>query len=378
MISFRILKQSKKSRARLGILKTPHGVIETPAFVPVATQGVVKTLTHAQVESTKTQLAIANTYHLYLRPGQDVIKKAKGLHAFTGWKKPLMTDSGGFQVLSLGFGQDYGIGKIMKHSSKEEITLGKQPKRMEITDTGVWFRSIIDGSRHFIGPKESIKIQEALGADIMFAFDEATSPLADYEYTKKSLVRSHEWEKQCLKVRKSKQALFGIVQGGKFKDLRIESALYIGSLPFDGFGIGGEYGSDKKKMVQMIEWVTDELPKEKPRHLLGIGYIEDIPKIIKAGVDTFDCIVPTHYARRGFAFTSRGKLDVRKRTFLNDRKPLDPACRCEVCERYSRSYITHLLRAGEITGMSLLTIHNLFYFNTFVSNLRAQIKKGLI
>ena len=227
----------------------------------------------------------------------------------------------------------------------------------------------------FIGPKESIKIQEAIGADIIFAFDECTSPVADYFYTKKSLEKTHRWAEICLKTKRTDQALYGIVQGGKFDDLRTESAKFIGSLPFDGFGIGGEFGDEKHTMTDMLELTLPYLPEGKPRHLLGIGHLEDIPKIMQSGVDTFDCIVPTHYARHGVAFTSKGRLDMRKTVFLNDSKPLDPSCECQTCKNYTRTYITHLLKADEITALKLLTFHNLFYFNSYVAKLREEIKK---
>jgi len=384
MINFRILKRSKKSKARLGIIETEHGVIETPCLVPVATQAVIKTLTSEEVEETKSQILICNTFHLHLRPGEEIIGKSGGLHQFMNWKKPLMTDSGGFQVFSFGFGKDFGMGKILKnnHSTKlliPKIEAGQQPKFLKITEKGVFFSSPLDGKKLFLGPRESIEIQEKLGADIIFAFDECTSPIADYEYTKKSLERTHKWAIECLKAKSSKlkaQSLFGIVQGGKFKDLRKESAKFFSSLPFDGFGIGGEFGDDKRIMIQMLNWVIPELPERKPCHLLGIGYLEDIPKIIKAGVDTFDCIVPTHYGRRGIAFTSAGKLDLKKYNFLKEKEPLDKKCSCFVCQNYKRNYISHLLRANEITALKLLTFHNLFFFNNFVEKIREKIKKG--
>jgi len=387
MLAFKVLKQSKKSQARLGILKTEHGVIETPCLVPVATQAVVKTLESQEVKATKTQLLICNTYHLHLKPGEAIIKKAGGLHHFMNWPGPLMTDSGGFQVFSLGFGRDFGTGKILKNGQPAQILLrkieaGQQPKLLKITGQGVYFRSFVNGQEIFLGPKESIKIQQKLGADIIFAFDECTSPIADFAYTEKSLVRTHQWAKICLTAKKTKQALFGIVQGGRFKDLRVESARFIGGLPFEGFGIGGEFGSDKKKMLQMLDWVVRELPLEKPRHLLGIGYLDDIPEIIKRGVDLFDCSVPTHYARRGIAFTSYGKLDLAQSKFLHPlaggKEPLDKKCGCFVCQNYKRNYISHLLRAKEITGLKLLTFHNLYFFNTFVEKIRSQIKQGKI
>jgi len=378
MIKFKIIKKSKISKARLGIIETNHGVVETPCLVPVATQAVIKTLNSEEVLETKSQILICNTFHLHLRPGEEIIKRAGGLHKFMNWKRPLMTDSGGFQVFSFGFGKDLGMGKILKNKAYSNIEYGQQPKFLKITDKGVFFRSPLDGKKLFLGPKESIKIQEKLGADIIFAFDECTSPAADYKYTKNSLLKTHKWAEICLKVKKFNQALFGIIQGGKFKDLRIESARFFASLPFDGFGIGGEFGNDKKIMIKMLNLVIKEFPKEKPRHLLGIGYLEDIPKIIKAGVDTFDCIVPTHYARRGIAFTSVGKLDLKKSIFLKEKEPLDKKCSCSVCQNYKRNYICHLLRANEITAMKLLTFHNLYFFNNFVEKIRREIKKGKI
>ncbi|HEY4518868.1 MAG TPA: tRNA guanosine(34) transglycosylase Tgt [Candidatus Paceibacterota bacterium] len=400
MLSFTILKKSKKSGARAGVLKTAHGEVETPTLVPVATAASVKTLSSEEVLQTKTQILISNTFHLHTKGADKLIKSSGGLHKFMSWPKPLMTDSGGFQVFSLGFGKDFGVGKIIKHNTNlrmrandtnsmriaryerahtninEVVGFNQQPKHVKITAEGVRFRSPINGDELFLGPRESIKIQEAIGADIIFSFDECPPPLADYAYNKQAIARTHEWAKICLKTKKSRQALFGIVQGGKYKDLRIESARFIGGLPFDGFGIGGEFGAEKKTMEQMIGWVNQNLPEEKPRHLLGIGYPEDIPKIIKKGVDTFDCIVPTHYARRGFAFTSAGRLDLGKAVFLKDKKPLDANCECRICQNYRRNYICHLERTKEITAMNLLTFHNLYFFNSFIEKIRKDIKNG--
>ncbi|MBI3638249.1 tRNA guanosine(34) transglycosylase Tgt [Candidatus Wolfebacteria bacterium] len=382
-MEFKILKKSKKSRARLGILKTPHGEIETPSLVPVATQATIKTLSSDEVLKTKSQILISNTFHLHLKPGEKIVKSAGGLHKFMNWNKPLMTDSGGYQVFSLGFGKDYGTGKIMKGGrvnnfspKRIAIEIGQQPRSIKITNDGVYFNSPIDGKKIFIGPKESIKIQESLGADIIFAFDECTSPMADYEYTKKSLLKTHKWTKICLESQRTSQSLFGIVQGGKFKDLRIESSKFIASLPFGGFGIGGEFGDNKKIMTKMIDWVINELPDAKPRHLLGIGHMEDIPEIIKSGVDLFDCTLPTHYGRRGIAFTSASRLNLNKSIFLKEKKVLDKKCGCDVCKNYKRNYISHLLRAKEITGMKLLTFHNLYFFNSYVKRIREGIKRG--
>lgn len=382
-MNFKILKKSNKSRARLGFLETDHGVVETPCLVPVATQGVIKTLDSKEVEETKSQILISNTFHLHLKPGEKIIEKSGKLHKFMNWKKPLMTDSGGYQVFSLGFGTDFGLpAKILSEKFSagkvSKILLGQQPKKIKINDDGVIFRSPINGDELFIGPKESIKIQEKLGADIIFTFDECTPPLANFNYVKKSLEKTHKWAKQCLKIKKSNQALYGIVQGSRFKDLRIESAKIIGSLEFNGFGIGGEFGNNKKEMGQMIEWVVDELPEKKPRHLLGVGYLEDMELIIRSGVDTFDCTVPTHYARRGIAFTSEGKLNLNQTKFLKRQESLDKNCICPVCLNYKKDYICHLLKAKEITGMKLLTFHNLCYFNASVEKIKNKIKKGEI
>ncbi|MBM3281599.1 MAG: tRNA guanosine(34) transglycosylase Tgt [Candidatus Harrisonbacteria bacterium] len=377
MIGFRAEKMSGKSRARLGVLETPHGVIETPAFVPVATQGTVKTLTAEQALATGSQLLICNTFHLHLKPGEEVVQAQGGLHEMMKWPRPLMTDSGGYQVFSLGFGMDHNERKVMKAEIENKVKAGAKPKNIKITEDGVYFRSPINGDEIFISPKESIRIQEVLGADIIYAFDECTPPSANYEYTKKSLVKTHRWAKESLEARRGEQAIYGIVQGGKYMDLREESARHIASLGFDGFGIGGEFGADKETMRQMIETVVTHLPEEKPRHLLGIGYPEDIPIAIAAGVDTFDCIVPTHFARHGVAFTAVGKLDLNKTVHLKDASVIEAGCGCATCAAgYSKGYITHLLRAKEILGFTLITMHNLHYFNMLVAGYREKIKNG--
>jgi len=378
-MEFQILKRSKRSRARLGVLKTPHGEVETPALVTVATQASIKTLTSEQAAAAGSPLVICNTLHLHLKPGEAVIKRAGGLHKFMNWPRPIMTDSGGFQVFSLGFGLDHGMGKVLKEKSGAKVTARQQPKLLKIDDDGVRFTSYLDGRQVFMGPKDSIRIQEALGADIIFAFDECTSPVADHEYTARSLRRTHRWARICLDAQKrSDQALYGVVQGGRFEDLRRESARVLGALPFPGFGIGGEFGDDKKQMAKMIGWVVDELPAAKPRHLLGIGHPEDIAAVVKAGADTFDCTVPTHYARHGTAFTAAGRLDLNQSRFLRDGAPLDRSCDCRVCRNYSRRYICHLFRNKEVTALSLLTFHNLHHFNALVRRVREDIKRGRI
>ncbi|MDP3882721.1 MAG: tRNA guanosine(34) transglycosylase Tgt [Candidatus Staskawiczbacteria bacterium] len=389
-ISFKILKKSKKSRARLGFLETEHGVVETPCLVPVATQAVIKTLDSKEVEETKSQILISNTFWLHLRPrlrqgfggqgGERVIEKAGGLHKFMNWKKPLMTDSAGFQVFSLGFGKDFGLTKFIggKDEGKKEIVKNQKSRAVKITKDGVFFKSPINGDELFIGPKESIKIQEKLGADIIFAFDECTPPLANKEYIKDSIKKTHEWARICLKEKKSKQALFGIVQGSEFKDLRIESAKFIGGLDFDGFGIGGDLWRERSGTKKILRYVIPNLNEKKPRHLLGVGHLKNIEDIIKEGIDLFDCTVPTHYARHGIAFTSEGRLDMRKAKFSNKNEPLDKNCTCNVCMNYKKDYICHLLRAKEITALKLITFHNLCYFNDFVENIRQKIKRAEI
>ncbi len=374
MFTFKILKRSKISGARTGIISTPHGDIETPSFVPVATRATVRTLESDEVLAAGSQVLICNTYHLHVAPNEGVVKKMGGLHKFMRWSGPLMTDSGGFQVFSLGFGTDHGVGKILKHQPEKSIAEGTQPRSVKITEDGVHFRSPVDGTKLFLGPKESIRIQETLGADIIFAFDECPSPLVDEKYMRVSMERTHRWAERCLDLKKNDaQALYGIVQGGRFLSLRTKSARAIGALPFDGFGIGGEFGYDKRSLLRMLSAVNKILPEHKPRHVLGVGHPEDFPYLAKAGGDTFDCIAPTHYARRGIIFTSLGRLNIRNRRFLNDKKPLDTRCTCDICKTYTRSYISHLMRMHEITGMKLASYHNLHFFNARAKELRRRI-----
>lgn len=375
MIDFRIVKKSRTSRARLGVLSTPHGDIETPALVSVATQAAVKAVTAEQARTAGVRMLIANTFHLHLKPGGDIVNKQGGVHKFMDWRGPMMTDSGGFQVFSLGFGLDHGVGKMLRVPSATTVTTGAKPKGIKIKEDGVEFRSPVDGSKVFIGPKESVRIQENIGADIMFAFDECTPPLADEAYTAASLERTHRWERMSLEARRTKQAMFGIVQGGRFRALREASAHAVGAMGFDGFGIGGEFGDDKRTMTEMLKWVVNVLPETQPRHLLGIGHPDDIVRIIKSGMDTFDCTAPTHYARHGTAFTSTGRIDLQKRKFLTDKKPIDPKCGCETCATVSRGYVCHLFKAKEVGALTLLSIHNLHYFHSLVADARLAIKK---
>ena len=389
-MKFKILKKSKKSKARLGVIKTKNGVLHTPAFFPVATKACIKTLDSADIKNIGFEGILANTYHLMLQPGSEIIKKQGGLHKFMNFKGVIATDSGGFQVFSLGKCLEQGVGKIV---GKTRIEKPKQPSLVKIRDEGVWFKSHIDGKEYFLSPEKSMKIQQELGADIIFAFDEPASPLDNQKQTEKSMNRTHDWAERCLKQFKKNsskrddrpilnQGLFGIVQGGKYKKLREKSARFIGGLDFDGFGIGGSYsnayGDSKKNMLRVLDITIPLLPEEKPRHLLGIGYLEDLEITIKKGIDLFDCVHPTRMARHGIAFTSQGKLNMRKAIFLKDKTPLDKKCSCSVCQNYSRGYICHLFRTKEITAMRLLTIHNLCFFKNYMENVRTRLAAGTL
>lgn len=395
MIDFTLLKTSRKSKARLGILQTTHGEVLTPSLVPVATNATIKALRSDEVLATGSQMLISNTYHLHVTAGEKVIKSAGGINKFMHWPRPTMTDSGGFQVFSLGFGRDLGVGKVAAKPSQKKsfpdkleraIDKGNQPNAVKITDDGVHFRSPLTGEELFLGPKESMAIQEKIGADIIFAFDECTPPKVTRNYMEISLERTHRWAKQCIAAKKSDQALYGIVQGSIFKEMRQGSARFINKLSenggFAGFGIGGDLGdalgTSKITTRQVLDWTLPLLDAKKPRHLLGIGKLADIETIVKAGVDTFDCTVPTHYARRGIAFTSSGELNLNKAQFLKDKNPIDAKCDCLVCVNYRRTYIAHLIRANEITGGALITFHNLYFFNAYVAKIRKKIEQGML
>lgn len=379
MVSFTILKESTKSRARLGVIETPHGIIETPSFVPVATRGAIRLLTNDETYRAGTQVAIANTYHLHIAPGEDIVAKHGGLHNFMHWNKPLLTDSGGFQVFSLGFGNDHGVGKILKEKPQDTLEEHATPKKVRIIEDGVHFQSPKDGTKLFLSPESSIAIQEKLGADIIFAFDECPSPLAGREYLEQSIERTHRWAARCVAAHtRADQALYGIVQGGAHKDLREHSARTLSTMDFGGFGIGGEFGYGKDEMATMLAIVADILPKEKPRHLLGVGHPEDFTYIIQNGMDTFDCIAPTHYGRHGMAFTSASRVDLRKTTSLDDERPIDTECSCYTCTTHSRAYVAHLIRAHDYTGHTLTSIHNVHYLNTLAAQLREKIKNDEI
>lgn len=373
---FEIIKQSTKSSARLGLLTTPHGQIETPNFIPVGTQATVKALTPRDLKEIGAQIVFANTYHLWLRPGEETIKNLGGLHQFMGWDKPIITDSGGFQVFSLGFGLEQGVGKIAnifpEESRSSKLKSGKS--LVEIDNDGVTFRSHLDGSILRLTPEKSIKIQEDLGADIILAFDECTSPLNDYDYTKKAMERTHRWAKICLDARtRNDQALWGIIQGGAFEDLRKESSRFISFLPFDGFAIGGSLGKSKEEMHQVLDWSIPLLPEDKPRHLLGIGGLDDIVEGVKRGIDLFDCVIPTRLARNQTALSSRGELHLMNSEFKNDALPIEENCQCYSCRNFSLAYLNHLFHANEILGIELTTIHNVSFMMEYMRKIREKI-----
>ena len=390
-LKFEIHKELENGLGRIGTIHTPHGDIETPAFVAVGTKGTVKSLTPEQVSETGVQTIIANTYHLYLEPGDENIKKMGGLHKAMNWNGPLMTDSGGFQVFSLGVAFGKGISKIAHNKEKEILLTEKTESGAEgnedeakattvrIDPNGVMFRDHSKGDAHYFTPEKSIDIQHNLGADIIFAFDECTSPHEPLHYQKEALERTHRWAKRSLEYHKSKpnadkQALFGIVQGGRDETLRKESAEFIGSLDFDGFGIGGSF--DKEDMNKAVEWCNSILPKEKPRHLLGIGEPEDLFMAVENGCDLFDCVAPTRIARNGGIYTKEGKINLLNQKFREDMDPLDSGCECYTCKNFTRSYIAHLFHAKEMLGSTLASIHNIYFLAHLVDGMRESIKNG--
>jgi queuine tRNA-ribosyltransferase len=385
-ISFEIQKELPGTLARAGKIKTPHGDILTPAFVAVGTKGTVKGLTPEQLLDTGVQTIIANTYHLYLDPGPEAVEKMGGLHKMMDWQGPLMTDSGGFQVFSLGVAYKKGIGKVSKPQEKgtEEIALPENadeedaPKIAKIDPNGVMFRAHDSGDAHYFTPEKSIDIQHKLGADIIFAFDECTAPNESEHYQAEALDRTHRWAKQSLEYHKKspnaeRQALFGIVQGGRSEKLRKESAEFIGALDFDGFGIGGSF--EKEDMDKAVEWVNGILPKEKPRHLLGIGEPSDLFMAVERGCDLFDCVAPTRLGRNGGFYTKQGKKNIFNKEFREDLSPLDE-CECYTCRHFTRAYVAHLFHAKEMLAGVLASIHNIHFLANMVQRMREEMLTG--
>ena len=376
--------KSQSNHARTGLLKLKHGVVKTPELMPVVTKATVKALTSDDLLKMGAQILICNTYHLMLQPNADVISELGGLHRFMNWDRPIVTDSGGFQAFSLGLGKEHAVGKMFfpGEGYQQSKPHGKSITRM--TDKGIYFRSIYDNSRQFLSPEKSIEIQEKLGADMILVLDECTSPLSDKDYTKKSLERTHEWAKTCLDIHKTDQALVGIVQGGHWQDLRKRSAKYIASLDFDGYAIGGSLGKSKKDLHNVLDWVIPILPEDKPRHLLGIGVVEDIFESVERGIDLFDCVSPTRIARSGYSHiapplgTKKNKFRIKISSinYTIDQKPLDPNCECEICKNYSRAYINHLFRTNELIGYNLISYHNLFFMLELMRGIRQAIDEN--
>ncbi len=403
MLKFTIDAKVPNGRGRAGTIQTPHGIIETPAFIPVGTKATLKALTPEQVrDAVGAQAILANTYHLYLQPGTEVLEKAGGLGKFMNWQGPTFTDSGGFQAFSLGGAKNDRKSKIAKgtvegalndldeneirnggsfeNGDENEKSLAEKIPMATVDDDGVTFRSIIDGSSHKFTPERSIEIQHSIGADIIFAFDECLLPLDPYEKQKKAVHRTFEWAKRCLvrhkelNAKKSAISLLGIVQGGRHEDLRKESARTIGAMDFDGFGIGGSF--DKEDIGIAVGWVCDELPENKPRHLLGIGEPADLILGIENGIDTFDCVAPTRLGRNGSAYTHAGRINLLNAKYILDFTPIDPKCGCYACTKYTRAYIAHLFRAKEMLAATLTSIHNLYFLVNLVKEARKAIVEG--
>lgn len=350
-IQFELIKTCKQSGARLGRLHTPHGVIDTPIFMPVGTQATVKAMTPEELEDMEAQIILSNTYHLFLRPGHELVEKAGGLHKFMNWHHPILTDSGGFQVFSLG-------------------------DLRKITEEGVEFRSHLDGAKHFLSPERAIEIENALGADIIMAFDECAPYPAERDYVKKSLERTSRWAARCKEAHKKpdQQALFGIVQGGMYPDLRKQSAEEITAIGFPGYAIGGlSVGEPKPMMYEILEQTTPYLPEDKPRYLMGVGSPDDLLEGVLRGVDMFDCVLPTRIARNGTAMTSVGKVVIKNAKYYDDFSPLDPNCGCYTCRNYTKAYLRHLYKADEILSSRLMTYHNLFFLIELMKNVRQAI-----
>ena len=352
-VTYELIKKDAHCKARRGVVTTPHGTIQTPVFMPVGTAATVKAMRPEQVEELGAEIILSNTYHLYLRPGHEIVKEAGGLHKFMNWNKPILTDSGGFQVFSLG-------------------------DLRKITEEGVEFRSFIDGSKHMLTPEKSIEVQTALGSDIMMAFDECAPYPADREYVKNSLERTTRWLKRCKEAHKNteKQALFGIMQGGMYQDLRKQSAEEIVELDLPGYAIGGlSVGEPKEEMCEVLDYCVDYLPENKPRYLMGVGTPDYLFEGVERGIDMFDCVLPTRIARNGTAMTSHGKVNIKNAKYERNFTPLDPECDCYTCRNYSKAYIRHLFKSNEIMSSMLLSNHNLHFLVNTMKNIRKAIEE---
>ena len=349
-VTYELLHVDKTTGARRGIVHTPHGDIQTPIFMPVGTQATVKSMTVEELKENGAQIILSNTYHLYLRPGSKLVKKAGGLHNFMRWDRPILTDCGGFQVFSLS-------------------------DLRTITEEGVEFKSHLDGSKHFFSPEKVMEIEEDLGADIIMSFDECCPYPSTYEYTKNSMERTTRWAKRCKEAHKTDQALFGIIQGGFYEDLRKKSAEDLIALDFPGYAIGGiSVGEPKEEYLKMLKYTAPLMPENKPRYLMGVGSPDYLLESAMAGIDMCDCVLPTRIARNGTAMTSHGKVVVRNATYAEDFSPLDPECDCYTCRNYTRAYIRHLIKCNEILGVRLLSIHNIKFLTNLMERVRIEIE----
>ncbi len=351
-LKFEVLYKSKACKARIGKITTAHGEFETPVFMPVGTQATVKAVSREELDQISARIILANSYHLYLRPGHRIVERLGGLHKFMSWPHSILTDSGGFQVYSLA-------------------------KLRQVTEDGVIFQSHLDGSRHFIGPKEAMEIQEALGADIIMAFDECVPYPAEYEYVLKSVDLTSSWAMKCIEYKtRTDQALFGIVQGGMYPELRERSATALVKMDFDGYALGGlSVGEDSRTRAQIIEATQAFLPEDKPVYLMGVGKPLDIIEAVLLGVDMFDCVLPTRVARNGTLFTSKGKISIKNAQYVDDERPVDENCGCYTCSNYSRAYLRHLFMAKELLAYRLNTIHNLYYYSALMQEIRTAIRQ---
>ncbi|MGQ9556847.1 MAG: tRNA guanosine(34) transglycosylase Tgt [Desulfurispora sp.] len=352
-VTYTLIKSDPHSRARAGILHTPHGDVPTPVFMPVGTQATVKTMTPEEVYQVGGRMILSNTYHLYLRPGHELVRRAGGLHRFMNWTGPILTDSGGFQVFSL-----------------------SSLRRVE--EDGVRFRSHIDGSEHFFSPEFAVQIQEALGSDVAMVFDECAPYPCDYEYARRAMLRTTRWAERCLKAHtRPDQALFAIVQGVTYRDLREESARQLVAMNFPGYAVGGlSVGEPKSLMYEVLDYTVPLLPENKPRYLMGVGSPDCLVEGVARGIDMFDCVLPTRIARNGTVFTRQGRLVVRNAEYREDFTPLEEGCTCYTCRNFTRAYIRHLIKANEILGLRLTTIHNLHFLHNLMGQIRQAILEG--
>lgn len=353
VVNYELVAEDRKTGARAGLLHTPHGVFKTPMFMPVGTQATVKTVTPEELEEMGSQIILSNTYHLFLRPGTELIHEAGELHRFMNWNKGILTDSGGFQVFSLG-------------------------AMRKITEEGVYFRSFLDGSKQFLSPEISIRAQEDLGSDIAMAFDECIPYPADYEYARKSTERTTRWAKRCIKAhQRTDRGIFGIIQGGMYKDLRKQSAMEISSIPFDGVAVGGlSVGEPHDLMYDILEETTQWMPKGKARYLMGVGTPDCLVEGVARGVDMFDCVFPTRVARNGMAMIHTGRMNMKNKQYERDFRPIEESCGCYTCRNYTRAYIRHLYKSEELLAFRLVTIHNLYFLLQFMRDMREAIVQG--